>query len=251
MKNLIQKFLSIFGIRIIRSKYARKYLPKPTIENIKILAHLHLLTGKKVTLMQVGACDGFTSDSIFEYVKKGSINAFLIEPVKVNFNKLEDFYKGIENAVLINSAVADKDEIRPMYSIKDEGKWKDIGWARQLASFYKEHLLKHGFHDSEIVEQMVNCKMLSTIVQDYSISNLDILLIDTEGFDGEVVKMALRQGIKPNYIVFENAQLVQNYCQEELDSLYSELAENGYDWTHDRINTMAIKKSYIAETLAI
>lgn len=250
MKNAIQKLLSIFGIRIIRAKYARKYLPKPTIENVKIIAHLHLLAGKKITLMQVGACDGFTSDSIHEYVKKGSINAYLIEPVKVNFEKLKDFYNGVGNTTLINAAVADKDEKRTMYSIKDEGKWKDVGWARQLASFYKEHLNKHGFNDSEIEEQLVDCKMLSTVVQEYSINDLDILLIDTEGFDGEVVKMALKQGIKPNYIVFENAQLVQNYNQTQLDALYENLAQNGYEWTHDRINTLAIKRNYLTETLA-
>ena len=58
MKSIIQKFLSLFGIRIIRAKYARKYLPKPTIENIKLLAHLYHLSGQKLTLMQVGACDG-------------------------------------------------------------------------------------------------------------------------------------------------------------------------------------------------
>ncbi|MEM6737398.1 MAG: FkbM family methyltransferase [Bacteroidota bacterium] len=249
MKNLIQRFLAIFGIRIIRAKYARKYLPKPTIENIKLLAHLYHLSGQKLTLMQVGACDGFTSDSIYEYVKAGSINAFLIEPVKVNFDKLSQFYEGYDNAKLINVAVAKQDEARPMYSVKNEGKWKGEGKARQVASFYKEHLYKCGFDDSEILEEEVDCKMLSTLINEYNIQNLEVLLIDTEGFDGQVVEMAMEQGIQPNYLVFENAQLVQNYSQRQLDDLYLLLSQNGYEWTHDRINTLAIKKDFLVKNL--
>ncbi|MBL6444762.1 FkbM family methyltransferase [Fulvivirga sp. 29W222] len=244
MKKLIQGLLGLVGIRIARAG-TRKYLPKPNIDNVQVVAHLYNNFKNKLTVLQVGACDGFTSDSIYPYIKAGTINAFLVEPVSINFQKLQEFYKDTPSAVLINAAVAGKDEKRIMYSVKDEGKWKDVGWARQLASFYKEHLTKHQFSDDEIAEQMVDCKTLKSIISEYKIEDLDILLIDTEGFDGEVVKMAMKQNVKPNYIIFENAQLVQNYSQEELNQLYNLLEDNGYSWTHDRINTMAVRKDYL------
>jgi FkbM family methyltransferase len=244
MKAQIQKFLALFGIRIIRAKYARKYLPKPNVDNIEIVVKFYSLLNRKINLLQVGACDGVTSDSIFSYIKSGAINAFLVEPSKLNFSKLADFYQGTSNAVLINSAVADKNEVRTFYSIKDEGRWKDSGWARQLASFYKEHLLKHDILPDEIKEEQVNCQTLDSIVKQHQITNLDVLLIDTEGYDGEIVKMALAQNILPNFIAFENAQLIQLYPQEELDKLYALIASKGYVWTHDRINTLAIRKDF-------
>ena len=246
MKNLIQSLLGLFGIRVIRAKYDRKYLPKPNIDNIHIVANLYHHLGKTLKVLQIGACDGFTSDSIYSYVKNGSIKAFLVEPVKVNFSKLSEFYKDVPNAVLINAAIADKNESRTMYSVKDEGRWKDDGWARQLASFYKEHLQKHDFRDDEIISQEVKCKTLGSIMSENNVEDLDVLLIDTEGYDGEVVKMALKEHVKPDYLVFENAQLVQNYSQIELDELYSLLDKNGYSWTHDRINTMAVRKDYLS-----
>lgn len=244
MKAIVQRILGIFGIKLIRTKHARKYLPKPVIDNIEIIVKFYSIMKHKITVLQVGACDGVTSDSIYSYIKAGDIDAYLVEPSTVNFEKLSKFYEGVNNARLINAAVADKNEKRIFYTIKDEGRWKDNGWARQLASFYKEHLLKHGILESEIQTEEVNCRTLQSIVQYNGVRNLDVLLIDTEGYDGEIVKMALEQKVLPNFIAFENAQLVQMYTQEKLNALYSKLTENGYVWTHDRINTLAIRKDF-------
>jgi len=247
MKKIIQKLLGLFGVRLVRAAHARKYLPKPALDNIEIVVKLFSLAKKKITVLQIGACDGVTSDSIYSYIRAGDIDAYLVEPSKTNFNKLAQFYTGISNATLINAAVADKDEKRTFYSIKDEGRWKDSGWARQLASFYKEHLLKHDILESEIQTEEVNCLTLQSITKNYEIKDLDILVIDTEGYDGEIVKMALEQKVLPNFIVFENAQLVQLYSQAELDNLYGKLTDHGYVWVHDRINTMAIRKDFFQQ----
>jgi FkbM family methyltransferase len=244
MKALIQRFFGLFGIRVSRAGKPRKYLPKPNIDSIEIVIRLYSLMKQKITVLQVGACDGVTSDSIYPYIRRGDIKAFLVEPGKVNYKKLSEFYRGVENATPIQAAVADKDEERIFYTIKDEGRWKDVGWARQLASFYKEHLLKHKILESEIQEEKVNCLTLQSIINTYKIKDLDILLIDTEGYDGEIVKMAMAQGVHPTFIAFENAQLVQNYSQKELDDLYNLLGSYGYVWVHDRINTLAIGKQF-------
>jgi FkbM family methyltransferase len=244
MKRVIQKLFSVVGLKVIKSKNAKRYLPKPNVDNAEIIVHFYHLMQRKMTLLQIGACDGVTSDSIYTYIKSGDVNAYLVEPSKVNFEKLNKFYSDQSNATLINVAVADKNEVRPFYTVKDEGRWKDDGSARQIASFYKSHLLKHGILESEISMEDVKCSTLATIVDEYSIKNLDLLLIDTEGYDGEIVKMALRQNIKPNFIVFENAQLVKSYTQAELNDLYSLLKDNGYVWTHDRINSMAVKSDF-------
>jgi FkbM family methyltransferase len=244
MKKIIQKMLGVFGIRVIRAKYARKYLPKPNIDNIEIVTRFYSLLNRKISVLQVGACDGVTSDSIFPYIKAGAIDAYLVEPSTVNFRKLAEFHKGNPKVTLINAAVADKDEKRTFYTIKDEGRWKDNGWARQLASFYKEHLLKHKITEDEIAAEEVDCLTLATVIDKYKISDLDVLLIDTEGYDGEIVKMAMAQGVHPQFIAFENAQLVQLYSQDQLDALYRVLESNGYVWTHDRINTLAIRKDF-------
>lgn len=244
VKGLIQKFFGFFGLQVSRLNRSRKYLPKPTVENIEIVVRLLSLLGKEFTLIQIGACDGVTSDSVYPYIKSGNINAYLIEPSKTNFKKLQEFYTEVKNVTLINAAISDSNESRILYSIKDEGRWKDNAWARQLASFYKEHLLKHGIHEQEILADKTECLTLKSVIAKYKINSFDILLVDTEGYDGEIIKMAIRDGVLPPFIVFENAQLVQTYSQTELDNLYKLLAEQGYVWTHDRINTLAIRSDF-------
>jgi FkbM family methyltransferase len=247
MKKIIQSILGLFGIRVIRAKYARKYLPKPNIDNIELVIRFYSLMNKRISVLQVGACDGVTSDSIFPYIQAGAIDAYLIEPSSLNFKKLSEFHVGNSNVTLINAAVADKDEKRIFYTIKDEGRWKDNGWARQLASFYKEHLIRHKILESEIATEEVNCLTLKSVISRYSIKKLDVLLIDTEGYDGEIVKMAMAQGVHPTFVAFENAQLVQMYSQEKLEDLYATLTSHNYVWTHDRINTLAVKKDFFIQ----
>jgi FkbM family methyltransferase len=248
MKSIIQKVLGIFGIKVIKAKNYRRYLPKPCVDNVEIVVRFYQLMNKKIKILQVGACDGVTSDSINGYIKAGSVEGFLVEPSQTNFEKLKTFYANFQNATLINAAIGEKDEIRDFYSVKDAGRWSDNAWARQLASFYKPHLLKHGIEENEISIEKVQCYTVSTIVNKYQIKDLDVLLIDTEGYDGEIVKMALKQKIYPNFIVFENVQLLKIYHQAELDSLYQMLKNNGYVWTHDRINTMAVKNTFFDVT---
>lgn len=245
MKELIQKILGVFGVRLIKARNARKYLPKPNLDSIEIIARLHGRPDRPLSVLQIGACDGVTSDSLYPFIKEGTVKAWLVEPVTLNFSMLREFYKGEPHVTLIQAAVADVDGERAFYSIRNDGRWKDNGWARQLASFYKEHLVRHGINEAEIQENRVRCLTLTTLVKEYAIRDLDVLMIDTEGFDGEVVRMALAQGICPNFIVFENAQLVQQYAQSELDDLYRRLSEHGYAWTHDRINTLAIRTDFL------
>jgi FkbM family methyltransferase len=245
MKEWIQRVLGVVGLRVVRAQHARKYLPKPNVDNIEIVVRLFALAGKKITLVQVGACDGVTSDSIYPYIKAGHVQAYLIEPSNVNFSKLSEFYAGVQNVVPIRAAVADKNEVRTLYTIKDEGRWKDNGWARQLASFYKEHLLKLKIFDHEIAEEQVPCFTLATILAENQLADLDVLLVDTEGYDGEIVKMALGLQRLPIFIAFENAQIVQNYPQPQLNELYALLEAKGYVWTHDRINTLAVRKDFL------
>jgi FkbM family methyltransferase len=246
MREYIKKLLKhFFGIKVTKLSSVRS-LPVATVDNIEIVVKFYHLMKKQITLLQVGACDGETSDSINKYIKEGVINAFLVEPSAVNFNKLEKYYQHRpKNVTLINAAIGSSNGKQSFYTIKDEGRWKDNGWARQLASFYKEHLTKHGILDNEIHEEQVDCLTLASLIDRYKIDDLNILVVDTEGYDGEIVKMALNQNILPTFIAFENVQLVKTYKQKDLLDLYKLIEQKGYVWSHDRINTMAVRKDFL------
>jgi hypothetical protein len=64
-------------------------------------------------------------------------------------------------------------------------------------------------------------------------------MIDTEGFDFEVIKMFNISESKPGLIIFESSHLSEEDIAEA-DQLFS---DNDYDVRKDGANTVAMKKS--------
>lgn len=248
IKKLVKSIFRSLGIKVIRLNKQKPILPKASVEGIELVAKLGTLAQGKLHLLQIGTCDGFTSDSIVFFILGGNIKAHLVEPAKHNFEMLQQFYSDKPHAdvTLINVAVSDKDETKTFYTVKNSGKWKDSGRARELASFYKEHLLRHGIEKEFIQAEDVEGLTLSSIIKRYKITDPDILLIDTEGFDLEVVNMALADGVTPNFIAFEFVQILRIYSQEEINAMYDNLTDNGYVFIHDARNSLAVKKDFLS-----
>jgi hypothetical protein len=110
-------------------------------------------------------------------------------------------------------------------------------WAPQWASFFHNHLLKHGVEPNEIEAQPVWTMTLETLMREEKMDFVEFLMIDTEGFDGTVVSIALDMTNPPKFICFEHLHLKQ----EEINPLYSRLFSMNYRWIHDRMNTIAIR----------
>ena len=104
----------------------------------------------KVSLIQVGACDGSTGDPVYKQILTGNINAILVEPITENFLALESNYKSLDNVIAVQAAIGKKDGRANFYKVKNTGRWKDSCLAKQLGSFNVSHLERHGVYRSEI-----------------------------------------------------------------------------------------------------
>jgi FkbM family methyltransferase len=255
MKLLLKKLARHFGFSVSRiSKQPPRSapeacLPQSTFENVALVMDYFVNCRPDSVFVQVGACDGVTSDSVYRFVKTGVLRSILIEPIQENFSKLRTTYAGAKNVMLVNAAVAAADGQVQIYSVRDSGRWKDNKWATQLASFDRSHLVRHGIDEAEIAENTVESLTLRTVIQRNGVRAIDILQIDTEGFDHEIVRMALELDPLPACICFENCQFLRTLSQAKVDELYSRLAEKGYAWSHDRINTMAIHSRWIEKSV--
>jgi hypothetical protein len=76
-------------------------------------------------------------------------------------------------------------------------------WVSGIASLDKNHLIKHGVNPKDIVQEKVRCKKLMEIINKYSFQDMDILQIDTEGFDAQIFKMLDFKICKPSIIKLE------------------------------------------------
>jgi FkbM family methyltransferase len=221
MKQLLKKVVQKFGYDIIKQNNFSEATFQTVLDAV---INTKKYFGEEFTLLQIGANDGVTNDPINHFLQKNNGNAILVEPIPDVFEKLKKNYSR-KDIKLVNAAIYENDTNVPMYRIspKLEEKYKSLYKANAnasgITSLNKEHvenfLIKiapkyfdnHNI-DEWIEETTVPGMTFKTLVSTYQISTIDILQIDTEGYDFEVLKMAFASKIsEPIVINFEYKNL--------------------------------------------
>lgn len=122
-------------------------------------------------------------------------------------------------------------------------------WYDQLGSFKKEVVLKHRrdipFFDELFIEDFVYAITFRELLEKYSIKKLNLIHIDTEGFDYEIIKMIPFADIDMDLIMFEHKHLSDSEFKKALRLLH----RNGYRvGIKDGADAIAVK-SYIMNNL--
>jgi hypothetical protein len=107
--------------------------------------------------------------------------------------------------------------------------------AEQFTSFSRNHLLRNGVKPRHIRSVEVETCSLSHLLQQENIQQVDLLQVDTEGFDAVVVRMALALERPPVFINFEHLHLAKPLR----NALHQELKSAGYAWVHSNWDTLA------------
>jgi len=145
---------------------------------------------KDVFVLQVGANDGVSGDPIQQFIKKCKWKGLLLEPLPDIFEKLQHNYQSEEGIILHNAALAAQDGSVTFYRIREGADVPD--WCNCLGSFSRETILSHKDRfpaiEDLIVEQTVDALTFNTLVEKYGINRIDLIMIDTEGYDYEVLK---------------------------------------------------------------
>jgi FkbM family methyltransferase len=182
-----------------------------------------------VTLIQVGANDGMTFDPVHKFIKRDNWKGVLLEPQKYVYDKfLSKIYRKNKGIVTLNAAIGKQDGSMPIYKIG----FTNERWASGLTTFNKkvlEHQFERGHVERRakrsgipipkdkskwIVEEKVDVVSFSTLLDKYNLGVVNLLQIDTEGFDYEVIKMVNFSRMQPDIIVFENALIPGNGKEE-------------------------------------
>ena len=95
----------------------------------------------------------------------------------------------------LNIAVDIKSDKKNIYSVnpkyysyyKDKYQQKSVDWLTILSSFSREHLKKHGVQEKHIIAKGIECKTFNQIINTYNYHDLDLLIVDTEGYDFTLV----------------------------------------------------------------
>lgn len=199
----------------------QKWLDEKTwkpINTVELEQLFDKLSEEDTYFIQVGANDGVTGDKLHKYVKDFNWTGILIEPVPYIFKRLQYNYRDQVGLIFENCAIGKEAGIMPFYSISETNekgiKHNDVlkGYGLdQLGSFDKKTLLKHSgmIPDFESFIKVINVPTLTVddLILKHNAKRIDVLQVDTEGYDFEILSNINLENIQPKIIVFEHQHL--------------------------------------------
>ena len=201
---ILKKIVGIFGFKLVSKnliKVERILAPNDSLSLDIIL--INIFNTKKISgLIQIGANDGLRFDSINKYIKKYKPKSILVEPIKEYFNELKKNYENCENVFFENIAISVNDQINYLYKVKSKDLDKYDEHIKGISSFDIKHLITHGVKKNHITKEETESMSIVTLFKKYDF-DIDLLLIDAEGYDSEIVIDLFQNSNFRPIIIFE------------------------------------------------
>ncbi len=190
--------------------YVRSWLPY-------VVAH-ELLANRELTFMQIGAYDGVGDDDLGGLIKQHRLRGVLVEPQPAAFARLQKTYASQRQIVLLQAAIAEEQGLREFYGRQSR--------PTMAASFDREHLLRHGIPEDDIVTMCVECQTVESALRAAGLKSLDILQVDAEGYDWPILRSIDFTRVRPRIVRFE----YRNMPPRDADACLERLAAHGYQF---------------------
>jgi len=163
------------------------------------------------SFVQIGSNDGVSNDVLRPFILSGQLHGVLIEPVKYLFEKLKANYPDHLLIEFENVAIASEEGFRDFYRLRQEEGANLPEWYEQLGSFRKDVVLKHKEQIPDIekylITDQVECITFASLLKRHQLDRIDILQIDTEGYDFEIIKMIDWPSVQVDMIIYEHKHL--------------------------------------------
>ena len=149
----------------------------------------------------------------------------MVEPLPGSFKKLRENYKNINNLDLVNKALDKDNKVKKFYQVGD----KYLNFYHQnisvLSSFNRDHLIKWGINKKHIESINVECINWNNLFNHYNFLDVQIICIDTEGYDHVLINNLLSETKVRPVIVFEWV----NISNSEFNKLLNLLKKENYE----------------------
>lgn len=174
------------------------------------------------TFVKVGANDGISGDPCSDILLANSNwRGLLIEPVPYCCDRLRKNFSDASRFSIAQVAIGPIEGKRTFYYVGQSASENLPAlppWYDQLGSFNKNHIVKRfGLEIAPyIVESEVTTCTLPDVLAQYKIGQVDLLHVDTEGYDLEILKMVDFERCVPQVIFIEHRHLSRENRREML-----------------------------------
>ena len=179
LKKTIKKMFDLFGYEIKKKNTEINELTFDEILKKKI-------TKSNPTIIDVGANNGQSIIKFQNIFNNSIIHSF--EPIEKEFNQLKKKFDLNENIFLNNYALGDKKEKKNLY-ISKKTENSSFNKINLRTDWIKKRSKEYSVNEEEYANnlQEVNINTLDNYCNENNIKNIDILKIDTQGYEDKVL----------------------------------------------------------------
>ena len=242
------------GLRVLTRKLLHKMgfgvWKLRSAEIINFYNYLYVLSrlNGSVTYFQIGAHDGILVDPLRNFIMDNPeiIRGVQIEPDPVQFKELKNNYASFPNIVQLNFAIHNQLEVAKMYRVKKAAiSTKTSEWSG-ITSMQPDHWRKTaGINEVDIEEFEVNCITLVDAIEAGGMGIPDIIIIDTEGYDYQILVDIDLAKYRPKIIRFEHGIASGTMTTKELQILIAKFNAFGYQVIVEQNDATAVENTFI------
>jgi FkbM family methyltransferase len=224
LRQLIIRLCHGLGYRVESLKAKRI-----TVENVLDEA---LTARPTVFFLQVGAHDGRKNDPVFRLRRRPGWSGLMVEANPAVFAVLERNLQPEPNIRPVQRAICPANGTVDFSTVARPEATKCPNWADQISSLSRQYVvdtLVQWGHSATEAESLVSTSPVAastfeTLLREFGVASLDLLVLDLEGMDFELLKLFPFQILRPEWIVFESSHV----AAAERATFPSFFAERGY-----------------------
>ena len=189
--------------------------------------------------MEVGANDGAQHDHLRSCILSRAWRGVMVEPVPYVFERLRRNYAHLPRVALENGAVGERDGSLPFYHLVDASpaeRRRLPDWYDGIGSFSVDTVMSHEPDIPDICDRLRSVEVptltFDSLCRKHEIEQVDLLVVDTEGYDWEIISRIDFSRWRPQLVIYEHfhfSPAVRVECARYLGDHGYELMEEGFD----------------------
>jgi FkbM family methyltransferase len=166
------------------------------------------------TFVQIGSNDGDKHDPLRRTLLRRHWTGVMVEPVPYVFARLQRNYGSVPGIALENAAITATANVSslPFHYVAEAHQGEGLpDWYDELGSFRKEVVMSHADRVPGLAQRLVTtevpCITLEALCRRHGLGTVDLVHMDTEGYDGELIAAMDLSRLRPILLIYEHKHL--------------------------------------------